>query len=197
MPHPAYILLRWIEAFLCYLVQFGTGVLMITLCLLTTDAALAALKADTPRLTDVILIVDWFAAGVIGAVFLAYGMFDRILDRLRYGPGRLVLDLVMVVTMTRGACFAHDLLRGPASPLSGRLDHPFFLIVAIGWLLLFLAAFLYPALAYRRSEPLPGFRAAWRDHIAMRDVNYARIAVLGSLLLGPAAPVLPSLRLLP
>ena len=197
MPHPAYILLRWIESFLCYLVQFGTGALLIALCLMSTDAAVAAIQAEPLRLAGIIDFADWLAAGLTGAVFLTYGLFDRLLAGLRQGPGRLALDLVMAAVLVRGAVFAFQLIQGPASPFSGRLDHPFFLVLTVGWLLIFFAAFLFPALAHRRSEPLPDLHTSWAAYVAKRDIRYARIAVVGSLLLGPLVLVLPSLRLLP
>lgn len=182
---------------LCYLVQFATGVLLMALCLVSTDAAVAALRAGSATVPGVANIADWLAAGLIGPVFLTYGLLDRLLAGLRYGPGRLLLDLVMVAVMVRGALFVIHLTFGQTSPLYGRLDHPFFLALASGWLLAFFAAFLFPALAYRRLDPLPDLGAAWHAHVAQRDFSYARIAVVGSLLVGPVAFVLPSLRLLP
>lgn len=197
MPHPVYIVLRWIESSLCYFVQFVTGAHLIALSLLSTDAAILAIGRDAATFRGVVDVADWLTAGLAGTVFLTFGIFDRILTGLRYGPGRLVLDLLMAAVMVRGALFAFHLVLDPASPLQGRLDHPFFLATAAGWLLLFFTAFLFPGLAYRRLDALPTLRAAWDHHVVQREFRIARIAVVGSLLIGPLALILPSLRLLP
>lgn len=197
MPHPVYIVLRWIESSLCYFVQFVTGAHFIALSLLSTDAAILAIGGDAVTFRGVVDVADWLTAGLAGMLFLTFGVFDRMLTSLRYGPGRLVLDLLMAMVMVRGAQFAFHLVLAPLSPLHGRLDHPFFLVVTAGWLLLFFTAFLFPGLAYRRLDALPTLREAWDHHVMLCDVRFARIAVVGSLLIGPLALILPSLRLLP
>ncbi|MGB3315849.1 MAG: hypothetical protein WBB85_15685 [Albidovulum sp.] len=177
--------------------QFATGFLLLTLSLLGTSAAVAALHADTMSLGGALHVMDWLAAGLAGVVFLAYGLFERLLTRLRHGGGRLLLDIVMVAVMVRGGFFVFHLILGATSPLQGRLDHPFFLAAASAWLLMFLAVFLFPGLVHRRLEQLPPLREAWDGYVRTLDFSYSRIAVVGSLLVGPAALVLPSLQFLP
>ena len=197
MRHPIYILLRWIEAWLSYLVQFATGTLFLALCLLSTDAAIAALQAGSTTPGGVLAVADWCAAGVTGAVFLTYGLFERLLAGFRHGAGRLFLDIAMVAVMVRGALFAFHLILGDTSHLRVQLGHPVFLGAATGWLVMFFAAFLFPAFAHRRLDPLPTLREAWDVCAGTQELSYGRIAVVGTLLIGPLALVLPSLRLLP
>ncbi|MDI3336278.1 hypothetical protein QKW60_07660 [Defluviimonas aestuarii] len=197
MMHPAYILLRWFESSLCYLVQFATGFLLLAVSLLNTDVAVITLRDGPSALNGAMRVADWLGAGLTGAVFLTYDRFERLLTRLRYGPGRLILDILMVTIFVRGAVFAFHVVLSPNSPLSGRLDHPFFFAAACGWLVMFFIAFLLPGLAYRRVEPLPTLREAWDDYLRSHDFSYVRIVVVGSLLIGPAALVMPSLQLLP
>lgn len=197
MMHPAYILLRWIESSLCYLVQFATGILLLAVSLQCTDAAVTALRDGPTTLGGTMAIADWLGAGVAGAVFLTYHLFEKLLARLRYGPARLFLDILMVAIFVRVAFFAVHLVLSPDSPLGERLEHPFFISAASGWLAMFFLAFLVPGLAHRRLEPLPTLREAWKSYLQSQDFSYVRIVVVGSLLIGPAALVMPSLQLLP
>ncbi|MCV2873581.1 hypothetical protein OEZ71_14865 [Defluviimonas sp. WL0050] len=195
MVHPAYILLRWIESSLCYLVQFATGFLLLAVSLLKTDAALIALRNGPTTLDGAMAIADWLGAGLAGVIFMTYHHFEKLLARLRYGPGRLILDMLMVAIFVRVALFTFHLVLSPESPLNGRIDHPFFLATASGWLVMFFVAFLFPGLAHRRLDPLPTLREAWDDYLRSRDLSYVRIAIVGLLLIGPVVLVIPSLQL--
>lgn len=192
MPHPAHILLRWIEATISYAVQFATGLLLLALSLSLTGTAVAALEGGTTML-DLLRIADWLISGLLGAVFMTFVLLDRLLAALRHGAGRLVFDLVMIAVMGRLSYFVFTADLDTRSAWHDQLAHPFCTWAAAGWLLMFFHAFIGPATAFRRLDPLPSLTDTMAAHLAHGAPGYGRLAVVGLLLFAPLVLTLPPL----
>lgn len=140
-------------ALLTPLMKAITGLLWLSASVLNMDSAWSAVATRTFDAHGLGLIGRFVAYTAVGLWFLLPGLFDRSLARLSTGPGRLVLDLLLLGLGIWLARYWLYLAIAPDSFLAAYLPRPQILAIGIFWGLGYLAAFLWPGYAFRRFAP--------------------------------------------